>query len=235
MDTFQWILTLTAFFMGIFLWSYCIFGDNYAFAIAESALLAGNAANSSFALLRNLNTSTITPMLAGNVALLLGLVFGLTAFTRLTRFRWAARYGTAVLSGAGIGALFGLNVRSQILSGVIDTVNGLAVSLVAPYSKTIGGYVLPPAAIAVSWVITATMFVVLILTFSYSKLVAGPFFNAGSKLAWVSKLGRYFIMVMLGYISCQTLMGDSLDSLINWIQVIFVRTYMAITTGVPPF
>jgi len=235
MDTFQWILTFTAFFLGIFLWSYCIAGDNYLFATAESCLLAGNAANSTFALLRNLQSSTITPMLAGNIALILGLVFGLTAFTRLTRFRWAARYGTAVLSGAGIGALFGLNVRSQILSGVIDTISGLAGSIVTPASKTIGGYVIPPEAIAVSWVITATMFIVLILTFSYSKLVAGPLFNAGSRLAWVSKLGRYFIMVMLGYISCQTLMGDSLDSLITWIQSIIVRTYMAVTTGISPF
>ncbi|MCJ7608558.1 hypothetical protein MUP00_02665 [Candidatus Bathyarchaeota archaeon] len=235
METFQWILTFTAFFMGIFLWSYCIFGDNYAFATAESALLAGNAANSSFALLRNLGSSTITPMLAGNIVLVLGLIFGLTAFTRLTRFRWAARYGTAVLSGAGIGALFGLNVRSQILSGVIDTINGLTGSIVTPATKTIGGYVIPAEAIAVSWIITATMFIVLILTFSYSKIIAGPLFNAGSKLAWVSKTGRYFIMVMLGYISCQTLMGDSLDSLITWIQTIIVRTYVAITTGISPF
>ena len=235
MDTFQWILTLSAFVFGVLLWSYCIFGDNYGFAVAEAALLAGNAANSSFALLRNLNSSVITPMLAGNVILVLGLIFGVTAFTRLTRFRWAARYGTAILSGAGIGALFGLNVRSQILSGVIDTINGVTGSILTPASKTIGGYVIPSAAIAVSWVFTATMFIVLVLTFSYSKLVAGPFFNAGSKLAWVSKLGRYFIMLFLGYISCQTLMGDSLDSLIVWIQTVVVRTYIAVTTGISPF
>lgn len=238
MEQIQWILTIVAFVMGICLWTYAIAGDNYAFAFAEAALLGGNAANSSVTLLTNLNASTIAPMLAGGgrvYVFIIALILGFTAFTRLTRFRWAARYGTAILSGAGIGALFGLNVRSQIFSGVVDTIGGLAGAILSPYSKTIGGFVIPPAAIAVSWVFTALMFIILILTFSYSKIIAGRFFDPSSPLSYVSRLGRYFIMLFLGYISCQTLMGDSLDSLITWCQTVLVRTYMAITTGISPF
>jgi len=221
--------------LGVMLWSYAILGDNYAFAFSEATYLAGYAANSTFGLLKSLQTDTLTPIAAGNMAILLGLILGATQFTRLTRYRWSARYGTAIMSGMGIGVLFGLNIRSQILLGVIETIDGISKSLLAPASRTIGGYVVPSGAIAVFWIFAGIMFLVMILTFSYSRLIAGPFFNPDSRLNWVSKLGRLFIMIMLGHISCKTLLGDSLDSLINFLQVVIVRSVDAFKTGISAY
>jgi hypothetical protein len=235
MTPFQLALTLTAFILGNLLWSYALFGDNYGFAFAEAALLGGNAANSVIVLLLSLRSGTITPILAGNIVLLIGLILGLTAFTRLTRYRWAARYGTAILSGAGVGVLFGLNVRANILTGVTDTINGVANAILKPATGTLGNMAIPSWIMAASWISSAIVFVIMTLTFNYSQVISGPFFNPKSRLAWVSKLGRYFIMIMLGYISLETLLGDSTDTLLSFIQTVWVRTLVGISSGISPF
>jgi hypothetical protein len=239
------LLTIVSLVLAIMFWSYALFGDNYAFAIGEAMFIGGNAANSTFALLKTLQTGTINPILAGNITLLIAFILGATAFTRLTRYRWAARYSTAVLSGVGVGVIFGQNLRSQILAGITETIGyidpsatvgskGVVGAIFDFTPVSIGGYSIPQAVISLSWIFAAVMLVVMVLTFSYSRLIAGPFFNKGSRLEWVSKLGRIFIMIMLGHISCKTLLGDSLDSLIIFVQANLKRNIDALITGLPP-
>jgi hypothetical protein len=235
MTPIETLLVCISLSLAIMFWSYALFGDNPAFAVGEAVFIGGNAANSTFALLKTLQTGTIQPILSGNIVLLIAFLLGLTAFTRLTRYRWAARYATAILSGMGIGVLFGLNIRSQIFAGIIETITGVTNSIFKPSDVNIGGFNVPAPFVAVFWVFAALMLIVMVLTFSYSQVIAGPFFRKGSSLQWVSKLGRYFIMIMLGHISCKTLLGDSLDSLITFIVTAIKRNIDALTTGVYAF
>lgn len=239
------LLTVVSLILSILFWSYALFGDNVAFAVGEAMFLGGNAANSTFALLTTLRTGTINPILAGNITLLIAFFIGATAFTRLTKYRWAARYSTAILSGMGIGVLFGLNIRSQIFIGIIESIGyvdpsptigskGVVGSLFDFTPISIGGYSIPQSVIALSWIFATIMLLVMVLTFSYSRLIAGPFFNKESRLEWVSKLGRIFIMIMLGHISCKTLLGDSLDSLTDFVVANIKRNIDALITGLPP-
>lgn len=235
MDAFQTALTIMALIFGIMLWSYAILGDNYAFATGEAVFLAGNASSSAYGLLKSLNSDTLVPIAGGSIVMVVALLLGATAFTRLTRYRWAARYATAIMSGMGVGVLFGLNIRSQILNGVIETISGVASSLLTPAGRTIGGFEVPGGAVAVSWIFAGIMFLIMVLTFSYSRAISGRFFNPDSPLRWISRIGRIFIMIMLGHIACKTLLGDSLDSLITFIQIIIIRTIDAFKTGISPY
>jgi len=231
MTPIETTLVFASLILSLLMWSYALFGDNYAFAIAEAIFIGGNAANSTFALLKTLQTGTINPILAGNIVLLVAFILGATAFTRLTRYRWSARYSTAILSGMGVGVLFGLNMRSQILNGIIETILGISNSVFQPRALSIGGFLVPAPFITLFWIFAGIMLVVMVLTFSYSQVISGPFFRRGSSLHWVSMLGRIFIMIMLGHISCKTLLGDSLDTLIAFIVSNIKRNIDALITG----
>ena len=237
------LLTIVSLTLAIIFWSYALFGDNYAFAVGEAMFIGGNAANSTLAIGKTLQTGTINPILAGNITLLVAFILGGTAFTRLTKYRWAARYATAVLSGVGVGIIFGSNLRSQIFAGITETIGyvdpvagpkGLIGFIFAPRPISLGGFTVPGPAVTVFWLFSTVMLLIMVLTFSYSQLVAGPFFNKDSKLRWVSQLGRIFIMIMLGHIACKTLLGDSLDSLVSFIQANIKRNIDALITGLPP-
>jgi len=240
MNINQFLLLFIAFVLAALLWSYALIGDTYLFATGEAVFLGGIAANTTFAAIKALYEGVLVPSSKGNVYQILALVLGALAFTRLTKYRWAARYPTAILSGAGVGLIVGLNLRSQILDGITSTITGMAQSTqylltgAAPkgFATKIGDFVIPSSALWLLWWWALIQMAVMVLTFSYSRAIAGRFFDPESRLAWVSKLGRIFIMIMLGHISCKTLLGDSLDSLMSWVVVVFRRTYDQIITGV---
>jgi hypothetical protein len=240
MDINQFLLLIISFALAAMMWSYALAGDTYLFATAEAIFIGGIAANTAWAAARGFYSGTLVPVSNLNVYIILALIIGALAFTRLTRYRWAARYPTAVLSGAGVGLIVGLNLRTQILVGVTDTITGMFSSTqylltgTAPsgFSTAIGLFTMPSWALWILWLYSAVMMAVMVLTFSYTTTVAGRFFDPKSRWVWVSRLGRYFIMLMLGYIACQTLLGDSLDSLSTWVVVMVKRAADQISTGV---
>jgi hypothetical protein len=67
----------------------------------------------------------LNPLMAGNVLRIIPLIFGLLAFTRLSRrYAWISRYPTALLAGVGIGVMFGATFDAQILTQLAMTAQG---------------------------------------------------------------------------------------------------------------
>ena len=66
----------------------------------------------------------IIPIMSGQYVRIIPLVLGLLVFTRFVRkYGWVSRYPTAVLTGVGIGVMFGATFRAQIIAQIGNTVS----------------------------------------------------------------------------------------------------------------
>lgn len=96
---------------------------NYVYKIAETfsvgALLAHTLLNSWTGSIEGI---CLKPILAGQVARIIPLIFGLAIFSRLSRrYAWISRYPTALLAGVGTGVMFGATFDAQILTQLAMT------------------------------------------------------------------------------------------------------------------
>jgi hypothetical protein len=168
-----WIGTAISLFGLSFIW----FGDSIFFAFGEQLYLGAACAYTFFTVWKGLSASAFTPIAAGRVTLVISLIIGALAFARLTRWRWAARYPVATLSGIGVGVTFGLTIRSQILVQISDTLKNLIQSKPDPIS----------AILILIGTLTALLY------FTYTREHRG---NYGR----IVKVGRLFLMASFGYI-----------------------------------
>jgi len=164
--------------------SYAFIGDSYPLIFGESFYLAGTVVYALFEIYRTFQSSIVVPISAGRVLLIIPVIIGLLAFTRLTRYRWAARYPVVILSGIGIGLFFGLNLRASILDPIAQTIGELATAM-----PDIGSSIV--------------MFVgvITVLTyFLYSRRYSSVFHEKSGRLYYVMRLGRLIFMVSIGYL-----------------------------------
>ncbi len=77
--------------------------------------MAGGMVYSIFAIAAQLQGSVFDEIAAGHWTVIIPLLIGLSVLTRLTKYRWAARYSVSILSGIGVGVVFGLTIRANIL------------------------------------------------------------------------------------------------------------------------
>jgi len=164
--------------------SYVFVGESLPLIFGESFYIAGTVVYALFAMYRSLMSTALNPITAGRVLLIVPVIIGLLAFTRLTRFRWLARYPLTILSGIGIGLFFGLNLRSQIINPIALTIKDVVTGT-------------PDTGSAIIMLVG----VVTVLTyFLYSARYSNTFHQPTGRLYYVMRLGRVIFMISIGYL-----------------------------------
>jgi hypothetical protein len=191
-------------------YTFVFFGDHYLYSINENLYLGGGVVYSIWAIYTQLKGSLVDNLAQGHWTVIIPFIIGLSVLTRLTKFRWAARYSVSVLSGIGIGVVFGLTIRTGILVPVRATAESLLNLSPDPLSALI---------IFVGTLLSFTYFL-------YSRKYATPFWTG--RLGFMSKWGRYFLYASFGYLFGKIYINESLDSVANfWMNYVY-RTVVAI-------
>lgn len=171
--------------LAIFFATYIFIGDTYWYYFAENFYIGGIVALTLFSIYNNLKSSVIDPLLSGTYIVIIPTIIGLMAFSRMTRFRWLARYPVAILSGIGIGISFGLIIRSQVLNLVTVSISDVMNAKPDIYSA-----------------IFMLVGVIAVLTyFLYSQKYSTVFHSSTGKLRYFMTFGRYCLMASFGYLA----------------------------------
>jgi len=173
---FSFIISMIAF-------SYAFYQRGSAFIIPEGIYIGAFAANSFIQIYRSFQATVWNYVMVGQAILIIPVIVGLLGFARLTKFRWVARYPVAVLSGAGVGALFGLSLRGQFLAVVGDTMTSVMNPVLDILSKALYVVVLIPV----------------ILLFLYSSTFSNMLYERKQRLYYLQRFGRIVFMILVGY------------------------------------
>lgn len=125
----------------------------------------------------NIIAVAIYPMSQGNIVAIIGVVFALLLFTTwIDRFRWLARYPTAIMTGTGLGVSLRALVGAQLISQIDMTIMPIITNSLASSFNN--------------------FFFVAALCFSLYYFI----FGTELKGNWikVNKAARLFIMVAMG-------------------------------------
>lgn len=188
-------------------WSFVFFGDTLPFTISESIFIGGAMALSIFNAINGLQSSSIEMILAGHVTLIIPLIVGILAFTRLTKWRWAARYSVSVSAGIGVGLIFGLQIKSNILLFITEGANTLISGTPDPISGVL-------------------MFIISLLVpvyFLYSKRFS-EYIHEG-RLRPVMRVGRILMYVAWGYLFGKIFVDEGIDAVATFMVTYIYRTW----------
>lgn len=125
----EFIATMYSVFLYLSIGSLAFAGLTSIFAIGEGCFIAIAAVFNAFVVIRSVATK-----LNANSLMIIPFLIGALAFTRLTRYRWAARYTIAIISGVGAGVVFPNSVKTQIMLPIQSTVNGVLTGSPDPIS-----------------------------------------------------------------------------------------------------
>jgi hypothetical protein len=219
----QLIVMFASIGIGIMGLSLLWFGNTYAFAFSENWLIGAYAGVNLAANIDGLNSVAIKQIINGRYLLIIPLIAGFLVFTRWTRFRWAARYPVAIMSGVGLGAIVGLTMRSQLIGMVTATATNL-VTMQGP----------APFTDPISAVIMLVGVVTVLTYFLYSITFSKPFHQGSGR--WIARVGRWIMLVSAGYLWSKIFLTEAIDVttdiFIMWIRrsVQEVQQYL----GMPP-
>jgi len=185
METTQLIILGIGTLLSIFAATYLFLGESYFFYVANSVYIGGMVSLGIFSLYKSLLSSAFTPIGQGRITLIIPVIIGLLSFARLTKARWLARFPVAILSGLGIGVMFGLVIRSQILNVITMTLN-----------EVITG---SPDRISSILMLVGIMSV--LTYFIYSARISKYVYSPTGSLRHVMKFGRLCLMASFGYLS----------------------------------
>jgi len=205
MTPFEIILTLIGLALAMATLSFAFIGDNIFFSISESLIIGGGASLAVLALYVSLQ-STIS---AGGLLIVIPIIIGLLSFTRLTKYRWAARYPIAVMSGIGLGIVVGPILKGQILEMAYVTINDLVnfqPDMISSFILLIG---------------TSSI----IIYFTYSDRYSGPTHTGNLKL--ITKIGRIILFAGFGYLYASTFVKEGIDIMSTMLQQSIVRVIRA--------
>ena len=211
MDLLEILFLLTGVFFSFGAISYFFLGNNIWFSTAEHIGLGANVAIILAGDFRSLFPNCIDQVVTGRLSLLIPLIIGLLAFTRWTRFRWSARYPTAVLSGIGVGLMVGLQVRSSIVSMIVETVNDAFLGRPDP----------------ISGIIVFIAMVAVLTYYLYGTRVSTPLREGA--LGAIPKLGTYFLLLAAGYLYSNIYMFEGIDLASGFFIMRFKRVWEEIT------
>lgn len=159
------------------IYSYPLYKENPVFRFGEHTYIAIYLAVSLMVNFKNVIRICITPLMGGDILMIVPLVLGLMIFAMLIpEYRWLSRYPVALLVGAG----FGLGIRGTIGPNIIDaTIN----TITAPVGGGLMDWV-NFIYIAVGMISAGLYF---LLTYEHTGALKMP-----------TRIGRLFIMVGLG-------------------------------------
>jgi len=198
MATSEFIAMFGGMFVMLMIGSLAFVGITPIFAIGEGIYIAIAATFNTWVLL-----STLQNRLTANSLLIIPVLIGALAFTRLTKYRWAARYTIAIMSGVGTGVVFSASVKAQIMSTIQKVVGGVITGTPDPIS---------------AWV----TFIPMILTplaFTYSMKYSGWLLKGRGRHLFTA--GRTFFMIFVGG-RMGELAGTSLMGYIGGVGVMYI-------------
>jgi hypothetical protein len=198
MATSEFIAMFGGMFVMLMIGSLAFVGINPIFAIGEGIYISIAATFNTWVLI-----STLQSKLSANNLLIIPILIGALAFTRLTRYRWAARYTIAIISGVGAGVVFSNSIKSQIMATIQKTVGGVLTGTPDPVS---------------AWVTFIPM-VITPLAFTYSMRYSGWLLRGRGRHLFT--LGRTFFMLFVGG-RMGELAGTSLMGYISGVGVMYL-------------
>ena len=165
-----WVLMLT-------IYSYPLYKENPVYRFSEHMYIAVMLAVGLVTNFSNVMRMCITPLMQGNIMMVIPLVIGLMIYAMLIPdYRWVSRYPVALLVGAG----FGLGIRGTIGPNIQD-------AIVSTITAPSGGGIMEWINflyIAVGLICSLMYF---LLTYEHSGVLQAP-----------TRIGRLFIMIGLG-------------------------------------
>lgn len=198
--------------------SMMFFGDSFFSSFGERWFVGATVGYTFFVVWNSYKSNAIDFIAQGRWWLIIPVIIGLLSFTRLTKYRWAARYPVAALSGIGLGVFFGFNLRGSILAIITSTVDELITLQPDPFSAII-------SFIAVVSVVTYYL---------YSERYATIFHSRSGRLYYVMRLGRLFMMASFGYLLGYVGVAFGLGILTSFFTVVIKRpieTFLAFIAG----
>ncbi len=210
MATAEFIAMVGGMFISLFIGSLVFFGMTPIFAIGEGCFIAVAGTVNAIVLAKSLGNS-----LSANALMIVPALIGALVFTRLTRYRWAARYTVAIMSGVGAGVIFGPQIKSMVIQSITASVNGVLAGTPDPVS---------------AWATFIPM-VCVPLAFTYSVTYSGWLHRGPTRHLFT--LGRSFFLLMVGG-RMGELAGMSLSSYLpGWAiayikrPIIYIQDFMA--------
>lgn len=176
-ELFSLIGLWTGWLLMLMIYSYPLYKENVAYRFAEHIFIAIFLAINLVVNFSYLMNTCVTPLLQGNLLMIVPLVLGILIYTMLIpEYRWVSRYPIALLVGAG----FGLGMRGVIKPSILDAI----VSTITA----------PSAGAMMDWVNFLYIAVGLISSIMYFLLT----YEHTGALQAPTRIGRLFIMIGLG-------------------------------------
>ena len=161
-------------------WSYALYGENIYFRWAEHTFVAASTGVFTITMFQTLRSSLVAPLLGGRYEFILLLILGLIVYLRLSpKTAWISRWPVALIVGVSAGWFLKGTLVGDILVSVKGTIQPIGGPLVTSGFNAFSNLVLIAAV-----VFTLTYFI-------FTKEHTGA-------LGVASKIGRYFIMAMVG-------------------------------------
>jgi len=198
MMTAEFIAMIGGMFVMFMIGSLAFIGVTPIFAVGEGIYIAIAATFNTWVLI-----ATVQNRISTNSLLIIPLIIGALAFTRLTKYRWAARYTIAILSGVGTGVVFSASVKAQIMSTIQTVVGGVITGTPDPIS---------------AWATLIPM-IVTPLAFTYSMRYSGWLHKGRGRHLFT--LGRTFFLLFVGG-RMGELAGTSLMGYIGGVGVMYI-------------
>jgi hypothetical protein len=164
-------------FLMLMIYSYPLYKENVTYRFAEYLFIGVTLAITIITNFSNVMRMCITPLLQGNLLMIVPLILGLMIFSMLIpEYRWVSRYPIAVLVGAGFGLGIIGTIKPNLQDAIISTIT-------APSSGALMDW-FNYLYVAVGLICSIMYFM---LTYEHSGLLKAP-----------TRIGRLFIMVGLG-------------------------------------
>jgi hypothetical protein len=196
--------------MAIFAMSFNYLGDTYLFSFTERFYVGGTLGYTWFIIYNALMSNAVNFITSGSWWLIIPILIGLLSFTRLTKYRWLARYPVAIVSGIGVGLYFGLNLRASIIGPIITTIQNVFTGTAV---TTSGDYV--------NAALILVMLIICPLYFLYSQRTSSPFHTKGKWGYYLMRLARLFMMMAWGYLGVVNLFSAGIvASLTNYFGIV---------------
>jgi hypothetical protein len=99
----EFIVGLISMILALISFSYAFHARGIFFIIPESIYIGSITAHALLGIYKGLKATAFDYIGQGQLLLIIPLIIGALAFTRLTKYRWAARYPVALNKGEGKG------------------------------------------------------------------------------------------------------------------------------------
>jgi hypothetical protein len=98
-----------------------VWKDNVLAQLAQNLAVGAAIGHAVLISIDTIYRTGISSVLGGNVFTIVGLLFGVLMFGRMTNYKWLARFPTQLVMAVGLGVMFGLSVSTQIFGQLTST------------------------------------------------------------------------------------------------------------------